>query len=400
MKIALVCQYPFLRPTKGVELRLNQIASILSELGTVWPVIVTRMDTDESRLEELRQRFGRVSRIIPSRSPGSSIVSKLSRAFRSKAIAKRGFSLDWGSELIEELQQCDAVWFHSLAVADSLGVYEWVNGIVDLDDLHSEKHRQQAALAKNVVRRSAALWRAWIWRTWERDALRRFHFVVVCSDNDKKLLDSTNVVAVANTVDEPTTKTARRPLPDRIGFIGTLEYYANQDAVSWFISSILPIILVARPTVRVRIAGNLPSSYTPPSHSNVDFLGYVNDLETEVATWSASVAPVQIGGGTRLKILDAFKLKCPVVSTSLGCYGLRAMHNREILIGDSPAEFATACLGLCQSPEQGQNLASAAYKLWQSRFTSAAIRPVIHELIESCHRSTGRRPEDIVPSLV
>ena len=75
MKIALVSEFPFIRPQKGVELRLHQTAELLAEMGTVWPVIVTRLEAPADRLNDLRERFGSLTYVIPTEEPASSAKS-------------------------------------------------------------------------------------------------------------------------------------------------------------------------------------------------------------------------------------------------------------------------------------------------------------------------------------
>jgi glycosyltransferase involved in cell wall biosynthesis len=100
-----------------------------------------------------------------------------------------------------------------------------------------------------------------------------------------------------------------------------------------------------------------------------------------MAGWSCSVAPIRVGSGTRIKILDAFRHGCPVVSTTLGCSGLDVTHDRELLIADRPDDFAKACVELCRNGDLRGRLRARAHRTWEERFTPEAIAPVFQSLL-------------------
>jgi glycosyltransferase involved in cell wall biosynthesis len=87
----------------------------------------------------------------------------------------------------------------------------------------------------------------------------------------------------------------------------------------------------------------------------------VDDPADEIASWSMLIVPIFIGGGTRIKIADAFSRKCPVVSTPLGAYGHEVVHGRELLLAESPEDFADQCLRVVARPVEAQQRVEAAY---------------------------------------
>jgi polysaccharide biosynthesis protein PslH len=84
-------------------------------------------------------------------------------------------------------------------------------------------------------------------------------------------------------------------------------------------------------------------------------------MEEEMANWSLAIVPVLAGGGTRIKIIESFSRKCPVVSTSLGCYGHDVQNGRQLLVADKPEDFAAACLRILENPGEGERLAENAW---------------------------------------
>jgi glycosyltransferase involved in cell wall biosynthesis len=120
------------------------------------------------------------------------------------------------------------------------------------------------------------------------------------------------------------------------------------------------LILTKFPGARLRLAGD--TGKRSFEGQNIDVLGWVADMETEMAGWSLAIVPIRIGGGTRIKILEAFSRKCPVVSTSRGAYGHDVKDGKELLIADSPEDFTESCLRILTDPAKGINLAENAWR--------------------------------------
>jgi glycosyltransferase involved in cell wall biosynthesis len=87
----------------------------------------------------------------------------------------------------------------------------------------------------------------------------------------------------------------------------------------------------------------------------------------------AVVVPVRAGGGTRIKILEAFSFQRPVVSTSTGTEGIAARDGEHLLIGDSPEKFAEQCLRLMGDPALGACLAANARRLDEEEYSMEAL---------------------------
>lgn len=127
-------------------------------------------------------------------------------------------------------------------------------------------------------------------------------------------------------------------------FVGGCTWFPNRDALEFFATDILPIIREFRSDVRVRWVGraeeNTLSHYS--QKYGIEMTGYVDDIRPYVHDAACYVVPIRVGGGTRLKILDAWAMGKAVVSTSQGCEGLDARDGENILIRDSSEGFAEA----------------------------------------------------------
>ena len=143
------------------------------------------------------------------------------------------------------------------------------------------------------------------------------------------------------------------PEPDTLIYAGALSYFANLDAMQYFIAEILPIIKKRRPAVKLFITGKLSEMLRSklPGDPNVEFTGYLEDVRPIIGRAWLSVIPLRIGGGTRLKILEALAMGIPVVSTSKGAEGLELKAERDILIKDSPEAFAAGVVEILENRE-------------------------------------------------
>ncbi len=140
------------------------------------------------------------------------------------------------------------------------------------------------------------------------------------------------------------------PEADTLVYSGALTYDANFDAVDFFLREVFPLIQAKRPQTKLFITGKLDNVPIDrlPANSGVVFTGYLNDIRPRVARSWVSIVPLRIGGGTRLKILEALALGTPVVATSKGAEGLDLAPGRDLLIADDPSDFAAAVLRLLQ----------------------------------------------------
>jgi glycosyltransferase involved in cell wall biosynthesis len=120
---------------------------------------------------------------------------------------------------------------------------------------------------------------------------------------------------------------------------------------------------------------------------DVVLTGRVPDIEAELARADVVVVPIRFGGGTRIKILEAFAHRIPVVSTSVGCEGLEVSNGEHVLIADDPDGLADASVELLTDVDKRRSLIDAAHDLYTSRYTWDTIAPRIVELAHGAGRS-------------
>lgn len=291
----------------------------------------------------------------------------------------------------------DAVWFSHAPAYLALGDLVPHPRIVDLDNLDGFvlRHRRRrrpaatpAGLRGFAGERARALADAVDERRWRRAQARitaTADAVVVCSELDRLRLGARNAMVVPNGYerpdDGPATVAARHPVEEPVLLmVGLLTYEANRDAAEFFAGQVLPRVRAAVPAASFRLVGR----YDDEAHvaalrglAGVTVVGEVPDVRPELAAARVAVVPIRFGGGTRIKILEAFAYGVPVVTTTVGCEGLDVVDGEHLLVADEPDAFAAACVRLLADPDLRARLARNARARWAERYRWDAIAPAI-----------------------
>jgi glycosyltransferase involved in cell wall biosynthesis len=223
-------------------------------------------------------------------------------------------------------------------------------------------------------------------RRYEAQVCRAADQVLAVSDVDaamlQELVPGLDVTVVPNGVDTLTYRpefTGLEPrMPEKaLVFTGTMDFRPNVDAVLWFARQVLPRVRTEMPGVRFFVVGQRPHRRLDSLQSDpaITLTGWVRDPRPYIAQAAVYVAPLRIGGGTRLKLLEAMAMGKPVVATSLGAEGYPVTDGRELLLADTPEDFATTVLGLLRAPERRAQLGQAGRRFVEQQYDWRAIVP-------------------------
>jgi polysaccharide biosynthesis protein PslH len=248
--------------------------------------------------------------------------------------------------------------------------------VVDSHEIAYDLARQFAHAGGNLGRR---LYAGANWRKLRREELGTYRYadgVYMCSAADeRRLLNQapglrTAVIPNAADVEFYQPRPADPPPDGRtVIYFGLLSTIPNIDGVIYFMQDIWPRIAEANPEARCKIIGGRP----PPSllalaGSRVELTGFVSDLRPHLAAASAVVVPLRLGGGTRLKIVEAMAMGKAIVSTTLGAEGIEAAPGRDLLVEDQPAAFADAVHRLLAEPGLAARIGQSARQLAVDRY--------------------------------
>lgn len=236
--------------------------------------------------------------------------------------------------------------------------------VLDEHNVEYELLARGLRVERDLARKAFGLAEYFKVRHAERRAWQRFDACVMTSERElhevRRYAGGRPVAAVANGVD--LDHFSPQPAARRSGlvFTGLMRYRPNIDAVTYFVKEVLPLVHRSRPDVTLTIVGwGLNDEVRALLGPRVVATDRVPDVRPYLAGAAAVVAPIRMGSGTRLKILEALAMAKPVISTSQACEGLDLEHGRELLIADDPGGFASAVLRILDDQAFGDRLGEA-----------------------------------------
>ncbi len=191
------------------------------------------------------------------------------------------------------------------------------------------------------------------------------------------------VAVIENGVDTEFFSGHEDATPGSIVFSGAMDWRPNQDAAEFLVHEILPLVKETHPEVTVTLVGR-----TPPDHikalgsiDGVTVTGTVDDVRPYVRRAEVFAVPLRIGGGSRLKILEAMSLGKAVVSTAVGAEGLRVTDGENILLADEPQTFADAIASCLDDAALRERLGRAGRTLVEQKYRWSILGQKYHEYL-------------------
>ena len=271
---------------------------------------------------------------------------------------------------VVHLNHADALQYAPGLRADSV--------VFDTHNVLFEFHDRAARVARRWSRRLAHRVASRQMLRFERQAFRESTRVLVCSAAEKQSLARLgfvdNVEVISNGVDcdyFTASATDYFTNPPVAVFTGNMGYEPNHDAAVFFIREVLPLLHREEPAFEFLVVGKNPKSELVSLARNsrhVTVTGPVADVRQHIRYARVSVIPLRLGSGTRLKLLEAFSMGLPTVSTAIGAEGIECIHGEHLLIADGPQEFARQTLKLIRERALHARLASASRALATTRY--------------------------------
>ncbi len=156
------------------------------------------------------------------------------------------------------------------------------------------------------------------------------------------------------------------PEEEAIVFTGSMDWLPNEDAVMYFAKEILPFVWKKNPNVKFYVVGKSPSEgikALASKDARLIVTGRVDDVRSFILRSKVFVVPIRVGGGTRLKILEAMSMEKAIVSTAVGAEGIAYHHGENIMIADEPQEFASTVLALLEDQKRRKRMGILARDL-------------------------------------
>lgn len=228
---------------------------------------------------------------------------------------------------------------------------------------------------------------------YESSVCRRMSHVVAVSADDsdrmRRMFNISHVSDIPTGVDigyfrPPEPKPAASASADLV-FVGSMDWLPNIDGATWFAEEVLPLIRRRRPDCSLVIVGRKPPRKVTDlarQDPRIHVTGTVDDIRPYLWSSSVAIVPLRIGGGTRLKIFEAMAARIPMVSTTVGAEGLPVSPGDDILLADSPQDFADRCLELLETPGLGPRIVENAWEMISSRFSWEHVACCFERILE------------------
>jgi glycosyltransferase involved in cell wall biosynthesis len=426
----------------GAKLRNYHLARVLAENAEV--SLLAFNDSDEP-LENLENPYERV--VTVRRGPGYTPAKLLRGALGRTPISLLNYTTDAMKQSLANMlseQEFDVVQIESIHLMGYLPVIRSVPSrplvVCDWHNIESELMTRYSEREPNLLRRTYARKTARQLGALEQQATRDFDAHVVVSDRDRDhllelnsrsprvskgsyfALDTADVgnpnsacrvsvtengVDSAYYTDEEIDKsykaqTSRRadatgkihpPVQvNRIVFVGSMDYHANIHAVVDFAREVWPAIHERQPELVFTIVGRDPAAEVRQLASlpGIEVTGTVDDVRPFYREAIASIVPLKVGGGSRLKILESMAAGVPVISTTLGAEGLEVGHETDIVIADTNEQIVNAVKRVLEDLRLRRQLIDAGRDLVSHRYEWAALGKSLFRIYEDLLTQSNR----------
>jgi polysaccharide biosynthesis protein PslH len=339
-------------------------------------------------IDRLRPRWGKQSTALQALLTGSTyttswLVSAPARAAIAGQLAAHSY---------------DLVHFDTIGLAPYLTLAGRLPAILTHHNIESHMMRRRADSTRNVIARRYFRHEGRKLQAIERRIALEFAAHITCSDLDRERLRAiapdANIVVIPNGVDcEFFSSAAVATRPNSIVFVGSMNWYPNVTAMLFLLREIWPALKKRVSGATMDIVGSSPPDgllKLARSLPDVTVHGYLPDVRPLIDSAAVYVCPIRDGGGTKLKILDAFAMKKCVVAHPIACEGINVTAGRDVILADTPQEFVTEISRLLADEPRRSALGAAARQLAESQYSFRRIGEQFNSTVaDVVERSVG-----------
>lgn len=368
----------------GHSIRTYNLLKEVAKVHTVYLISFIKFKEEYHYRHELEKICHRVVHLpVPENESALRLaISLLINIFSFEPFVARKYHK---SSMLREINKILSAESIDLVHLDMLPLCSYLDRFYGLPVILNEHNVESLLLRRRVS--SADKYIEKVYFTGQQKRLERFEkravtnstLVVTCSDDDRKILQKmapdTRFRVVANGVDTDLyhSSGAIDEKQKVLSFIGGMNWFPNKDAIVWFDQQVFPEVIRAEPEVVLDLIGKADHHMKLEHLSNIRVHGFVDDVRMLIEKAAIVVVPIRIGGGTRLKVLEAMSMGKAIVSTSVGVEGIKVEHRKNVLLADSPSDFVSCIHELLNDTDLRQRLGQAARDLVVTEYKWQAI---------------------------
>ncbi len=287
----------------------------------------------------------------------------------------------------------DVVHFDHIHMAQYVRCVEGIPCVVDEHNVEYKILERCGDVERSFLKQKIFISQAKKMKRLESRLVMGLQACTAVSEGDRHLLDRlcagrTPTYTLPNGVDVDFFQGSSIPsadLEEPLAFTGSMDWLPNDDAVVFFCREVLPLIWEQNANVKFYIVGKSPSAAVKElaqKDPRIVVTGRVDDVRTYIQRAKVFVVPIRVGGGTRLKILEAMSMQKAVVSTTVGAEGIACTKDVDIVIGDTPQALANQVTILLKDQQKREALGTAARKLVLGKYDWRIIGKELNQVYE------------------
>lgn len=384
MKILVVLSrvpYPL---EKGDKLRAYNQIKELSKKHQVILFALNDSKLDPNALDELK-KYCVAIHIVPI--PKWRIYWNVFKAFFTGIPLQVGYFVsNKAKRSLEELvkrHQPDRMYFQLVRTAEYARLFPQIPKVLDYMDVFSKGMERRKLTSGGLLRPIFSMEQKRLLR-YEAEVFSMFTACTIISEQDRALIDhpqKDKIHVVRNGVDLEFFKSRNGSKNMDVLFNGNMSYPPNIESSCYLVEQIMPIVWKSRPQTTVLISGAAPDKKVLALASDkVVVSGWVDDIRDNFERSRMLVAPMNLSIGLQNKLLEAMALKMPCITSSLANNALKAKNGEEIIVANSPAEYAAAILDLLENQSKTREMAERAYDFVWSNYNWSSSTAQLEQL--------------------
>ncbi|MBP9151002.1 MAG: glycosyltransferase [Flavobacteriales bacterium] len=373
---------------KGDKLRAFHQLRILSKHHEVFLCALHEIELEQVWIDEVKKYCAELKTIRISRM--NQLANLTSAVFSNEPLQVAYF---YQSSAQKQVNKCIKDWKPDAIYCQLIRTAKYVQNVADIPKVIDF----QDAFSKGIERRLET--DPWYWKPilhselkrlnrYEQTVFNLFNHCTIISEQDRNQLpfkQRNDVTIVRNGVELEDFKPSFEAKTVDVLFAGNMGYQPNVEAAVFLEKEVMPLVRAQIPNAKLMLAGARPDQKVKELASELtEVTGWVNDIRDCYAKAKVFVAPMMIGTGLQNKLLEAMAMCIPCVTSTLANNALKAKPEIEILIGESPQEYAQHILDLLNNAAKAERIATAGHQMVTDHFSwKGATKPLLDLLKES-----------------